>query len=111
MQSRIIIITGAASGIGRATALHLGSQGVILGLLDIQWPQDVAKEIEESGGTAIAYQCDVANNLQVEETVRSFIDRFGPLTGKKERAVLSSPIDAPRSLKTILCTVRIRYSY
>lgn len=82
MCPQTIIITGAASGIGKATALLLGSQGAKLGLLDINSPQDVAKEIEEHGGTATAYQCDIATSAQVEKTIRSFVDKFGPLTGK-----------------------------
>ncbi|KAH8702968.1 short-chain dehydrogenase/reductase SDR, partial [Phaeosphaeriaceae sp. PMI808] len=76
-----IIITGAASGIGKATALLLGIQGARLGLLDINSPEDVAKEIGKRGGTATAYQCDITSSTQVEETVRSFVNKFGPLTG------------------------------
>ena len=82
MRSQNIIITGAASGIGKATALLLGTQGVRLGLLDVDSPEDVAAEIRRRGGTGIAYQCDVTSSTQVEETIRSFVNEFGLLTGK-----------------------------
>jgi NAD(P)-dependent dehydrogenase (short-subunit alcohol dehydrogenase family) len=79
--NKVIVITGATSGIGHATALLLASKGAKLGLLDIMSPKGVEEEIAAAGGQATAYQCDVRLSEQVESVIRQIVEKYGPLQG------------------------------
>ena len=63
LQGRIAAITGAASGIGRATAKLLGSRGCSVALIDINQAglEETARELQASGVTTSVHQADVAN--------------------------------------------------
>ena len=56
---RRIVVTGAASGIGRAIALSLARQGHDVAAIDIKAPQGTADEIVQQGGQAVAIAADV----------------------------------------------------
>ena len=60
-HARVAIVTGAASGIGRATAHALASEGiaVLVADLDAEGAEEVASELVAAGGTASAQQADV----------------------------------------------------
>jgi NAD(P)-dependent dehydrogenase (short-subunit alcohol dehydrogenase family) len=81
LLNKVIVITGATSGIGHATALLLASKGAKLGLLDIMSPKGVEEEIAAAGGQATAYQCDVRLSEQVESVIRQIVEKYGPLHG------------------------------
>ena len=72
------LITGAASGIGRATALLFAQEGASIAIVDIDQANGsaVVEEIESQGGRAIFVQCDVSKaddcRRAVEETVKAF---------------------------------------
>ncbi|HLX89993.1 MAG TPA: SDR family oxidoreductase [Acidimicrobiales bacterium] len=73
------IVTGAASGIGRATAIRLAGEGASVACLDV-----VEKGVEETvdalgvlGGKAIAYRCDVTDEDDVNRTVASVDSTLG----------------------------------
>jgi len=73
MAQRIAIVTGAARGIGAGTAKRLASDGMAVGVLDLNeadGAQTVA-EIEKAGGKAIAVGADVSNADQVQEAVNN----------------------------------------
>jgi NAD(P)-dependent dehydrogenase (short-subunit alcohol dehydrogenase family) len=78
---KVALVTGGASGIGRATALLLASQGAKVCVADLEraGAEAVAKEIAEAGGEALALAADVSreadNALMVERTLA----RFGAL--------------------------------
>ena len=73
---RVALVTGGASGIGRATALLFAREGATISVVDVDEPggQAVAQTIVDGGGTAIFVPCDVtqAGDCQraVEQTVR-----------------------------------------
>lgn len=75
----LAVITGAGSGIGRETALALASRGaeVALADIDIAAAKTVAETIEAAGGSARAYQLDVADEHAFAETVAAIIDAQG----------------------------------
>ena len=64
-----VIVTGAGTGIGRAIALRMASEGARLSLLARRMEplQLVCSEIEKKGGTAQAFCCDIRDKAQVEQ--------------------------------------------
>ncbi len=77
----VVAITGASSGIGRATARKFGDDGARVGLLARNEDGlDAAKEeIEEAGGQALSVPTDVAEYEQIEEAAERIEAEFGPI--------------------------------
>lgn len=80
-EGRGALVTGAASGIGRATAERLASEGARVALLDVQAEalDETARAIAASGGEAFALPCDVASEGAVQAAVKETLARFGRL--------------------------------
>jgi len=80
---RVIVITGGASGIGKATAYQLANEGVKLVIADFNEVQarDVTAEINRQGGTAVSYKVDVSKQEEVEALVDYTVQQFGSITG------------------------------
>lgn len=78
---RVAIVTGGASGIGRATARLLADQGAKLCIADIdsERAESVAKEIGQAGGEAFACQVDVASPAENDAMVARTLERYGAL--------------------------------
>ncbi|KAF9891926.1 hypothetical protein FE257_002889 [Aspergillus nanangensis] len=81
LNDKVFVITGAASGQGRATSLLLAKQGAKLGLLDLNHPQSVLDEIQELGGKAVGYKVNVADSAGMETCVKAVKDEFGRIDG------------------------------
>ncbi len=81
VENKVVIVTGAGSGIGAATAKLFGQHGAKVICSDINKgaAAKVAEEILEAGGFAIANETNVAKFDQVENMIRSTVEEFGQL--------------------------------
>jgi NAD(P)-dependent dehydrogenase (short-subunit alcohol dehydrogenase family) len=80
-ENRIVLITGAATGIGRASALAFAREGASLALVDIDTVQmeQTAKAAGELGAKTLCLQVDVAQVAQVQKMVSDTVSHFGRL--------------------------------
>ena len=80
LQNQVALVTGGSSGIGAGVAKHLAASGatvVVNYSSSAEGAQQVVKEVESKGGTAIAVQADVSNEDQVQHLFQQTFDRFG----------------------------------
>ena len=78
-----VIVTGSASGIGRAIAKRLGEEGSNVAIFDLNasGAKEVAGGITAAGGNAHAYACDITDYAAVAEAIAAFEAATGPLDG------------------------------
>lgn len=81
LTNRVALVTGASSGIGRATALQLAQAGasVVVTARRVERLAEVVDEVEAAGGTALALPADVVSLEAVRAVVNQTVDRFGSL--------------------------------
>ncbi|MCU1274192.1 MAG: putative short chain dehydrogenase [Bryobacterales bacterium] len=79
MEDKVVIITGAANGIGRATANLFAAQRAIVVLADVEHAaaQEASREIDAAGGRARAIECDVSQAESVRRMVHDTIEQHG----------------------------------
>ncbi|MNK81912.1 3-oxoacyl-[acyl-carrier-protein] reductase FabG [compost metagenome] len=79
VKGKVVIITGAARGIGRETALLLSGEGARVAVCDrdLAGVEEVAQQIEKAGGEASAHALDVTQRAAIDEMVRQVVERFG----------------------------------
>jgi 3alpha(or 20beta)-hydroxysteroid dehydrogenase len=81
MDRKVVVITGAAGGIGRATAVRLAREGARVVLVDLaDAPIDAAAAaIEDAGGRKLAVEADVTQSADVARYVAQAVDHFGTI--------------------------------
>jgi NAD(P)-dependent dehydrogenase (short-subunit alcohol dehydrogenase family) len=91
LKERVALVTGAAGGIGRATASALAREGASVVLVDIDKlaAEDVAGEIESAGGIATAVKSDMSEERQVVAAIDAATSKFGRLDVLHNNAALT----------------------
>ena len=79
IEGKVVVITGASSGLGESTARHLAELGatVVLGARRVDRIDALARELTANGQPALAVQTDVTDRVQVQRLVDAAIARFG----------------------------------
>ena len=81
MQDKVALVTGASSGIGRATALVFAREGakVVVADLNVVGGQETVQLVKAAGGEAVFVETDVAQADSVEAMVQTALDTYGRL--------------------------------
>jgi len=75
LDGRVAVVSGAATGIGRAIAMRLAGEGALVEILDIQDAASTCEEIRAAGATANSEICDVTKEDQIAAAVKAIADR------------------------------------
>ena len=93
LKDRVALVTGGATGIGRATVLHLarsGTAGLVINYRTAkEQAEQIAAEVRQIGAEAMCVYADVKNDDQVRQMVRQVGERFGRLDGLVNNAGLT----------------------
>jgi NAD(P)-dependent dehydrogenase (short-subunit alcohol dehydrogenase family) len=81
MTGTVVVITGGASGIGRATAFAFAREGasVVIGDIDGMGAENTVAMIRDKGGQASCVCVDVTKSADVQQMVKSAVDQYGGL--------------------------------
>jgi NAD(P)-dependent dehydrogenase (short-subunit alcohol dehydrogenase family) len=92
-EGKVAFVTGAANGIGRATALAFAEEGAHVVLVDLseEGAKDTAKAVEDLGVRSLAVKCDVSQPDQVKAALDKTIDVFGKLDFAFNNAGVEQP--------------------
>src|SRR5580698_267396 len=79
IEGKVVVITGASSGLGEAVARMLSAEGatVVLGARRADRIQALANELTKNGGKAIALTTDVTDAAQVKKLVDAAVETYG----------------------------------
>ncbi|MGA7669919.1 MAG: SDR family oxidoreductase [Nitrolancea sp.] len=113
VKGKVALVTGAASGIGRATALSFAREGAKVVVSDIaDGAEETVRMIQEQGGTASFVRCNVAEPNDVQHLIQSAVERYGQLDcafnnagiGGTQASTADYPIDEWNRLLSINLT-------
>lgn len=98
-ENKVAFVTGAANGIGRATALAFARNGASVVVADVsEKAQETARMIEDLGGRALALRCDVARAEDVKAALDRAVEAFGRIDFAFNNAGIEQPITAAADL-------------
>jgi len=83
LQNKVVAITGAGQGLGRAMAVHLAKEGARIAIIDLDQDHmnETRAQIEAAGSSAETFICNVAEEAQVVETFQAIATRMDGLHG------------------------------
>src|SRR5437773_8576166 len=92
MKDQVVIVTGAAGGIGLSTAEAFAGAGAIVVLADINEPVEQAEKLTAKGYKAVSIRCDVADEKDVAAMIDQIVSKFGRLDVAYNNAGINSPV-------------------
>jgi NAD(P)-dependent dehydrogenase (short-subunit alcohol dehydrogenase family) len=97
LAGKVAVITGASSGIGRASALALAAEGarVALGARRLAEGEETARLVREAGGEAVFVETDVRRSDQVQRLIQTAVDRWGKLDCALNNAGIEGDVFVP----------------
>ncbi len=112
LKERRVILTGGASGIGRAAALRLGEEGCVVGIFDLNsdGANETASQINAAGGTAQAWRVDISSQEDVQRALDEYEAQFGPVEGLANVAgwdAVANFLDTDRALWDKLVAINL----
>ena len=95
IKGRVALITGAASGMGKATAQVFAAEGARVIVTDINEGEvkNVSEQIKFDGGEALAISLDITDEEQIKECISKSIKSFGQIDYLINNAGIASPIN------------------
>lgn len=89
-ENRVVVVTGAAQGIGEAYAKALAAEGAAVVVADVNTEagEQVAKQIETDGGQALFVRCDVSSAESAQALVAATVERFGGIDALVNNAAI-----------------------
>lgn len=117
MEGRVVVITGASAGVGRATARRFARAGARVGLIarEAAALEETRAEIESFGGKAHSVACDVADSAAVFEAAETLARELGPIEVWINNAMLTvfSPVSeiTPEEFRRVTEATYLGYVY
>lgn len=105
LESKVAIITGASSGIGRATSLTFAREGALVVCSDLRETSRQESEnepthqlIQKNGGKAIFVKCDVSKSQEVEALVQRTVQEYGRIDIMVNNAGIALETESPKPI-------------
>lgn len=100
LTGRVAVVTGSASGIGRAIAIRLAEEGALVVVSDVRTdPREGGERTEQviaqQGGTCVRLDADVSRWDEIDHLVTAAVDRFGRLDVMVNNAAIAGPASKP----------------
>lgn len=94
MKEKVVLVTGAGSGMGKAVAIMAAERGAKVAVSDIseETAQAVVDEITTKDGQAIAVKCDVSKDAEVKAMIDRTVEEYGRLDAAFNNAGIMMPV-------------------
>lgn len=105
LSAKVAVVTGGASGIGKAVVARLYNAGAYVCIADINLDlaRDLAMDLDPSQKRVVAIQCDIGEDDQIRSAVETAVERFGKLDVMHNNAALLDPdvLEHDKDIRTI----------